>query len=80
MARPIRLGSPGAVYHVTSRGNARQAIFLDKDDVEACRGARGVQAIVFEGLQGNSPWERLKGQILLGTEDFLARLREPLIF
>ncbi len=33
---------------------------------------------VWEGLQGKSPWETLKGQILLGTEDFLARLREPL--
>ena len=35
MARPLRLEFPGAVYHVTSRGNARQAIFLDKDDRES---------------------------------------------
>ena len=39
MARPLRLEFPGAVYHVTSRGNARQAIFLDKDDRESFLGA-----------------------------------------
>src|SRR4051794_11921742 len=32
MARPLRIEFPGAIYHVTSRGNARQAIFLDDDD------------------------------------------------
>ncbi|MDP3722677.1 MAG: hypothetical protein Q8R91_04170 [Candidatus Omnitrophota bacterium] len=32
MARPLRLQFPGAVYHVTSRGNARQPIFLADDD------------------------------------------------
>ena len=26
MARPLRIEFPGAVYHVTSRGNARQKI------------------------------------------------------
>jgi putative transposase len=32
MARQLRLEFPGAIYHVTSRGNARQAIFLDDHD------------------------------------------------
>ncbi len=32
MARPLRLEFPGALYHLTARGNARQTIFLDKDD------------------------------------------------
>ena len=32
MARPLRIQFDGAVYHVTSRGNARQEIFLDDDD------------------------------------------------
>jgi putative transposase len=32
MARPLRIEFPGAVYHITSRGNARQAIFLDDKD------------------------------------------------
>ena len=32
MARPLRIQFPGATYHVTSRGNAQQAIFLDDDD------------------------------------------------
>ncbi len=29
MARPLRLEYPGAVYHVTSRGNQGNAIFLN---------------------------------------------------
>jgi REP element-mobilizing transposase RayT len=32
MARPLRIEFPGAVYHVTSRGNAKQAIFVDDGD------------------------------------------------
>ncbi len=32
MARPLRLEFPGAVYHLTARGNARQDIFLDDQD------------------------------------------------
>jgi putative transposase len=32
MARPLRIEYPGAVYHVTSRGNAGQAIFRDDED------------------------------------------------
>jgi len=34
MARPLRLEFPGAVYHVTSRGNVRQRIFLGDADRE----------------------------------------------
>jgi len=32
MARPLRIEFPGAVYHLTARGNARQNIFLDDED------------------------------------------------
>jgi putative transposase len=32
MARPLRLEYPGAIWHVTSRGNARQDIVLDDVD------------------------------------------------
>ena len=32
MARPLRIEFPGAFYHVTSRGNAQQDIFLDDED------------------------------------------------
>lgn len=32
MSRPLRLEFPGAIYHVTARGNARETIFLDDDD------------------------------------------------
>ncbi|WHZ29946.1 MAG: transposase [Nitrospira sp.] len=32
MARPLRIEFPGALYHVTTRGNARQDIFIDDED------------------------------------------------
>lgn len=32
MARPLRIEYPGAVYHITARGNAREPIFLDDQD------------------------------------------------
>ena len=32
MARPIRIEYPGAIYHVTSRGNARSDIYLNDKD------------------------------------------------
>lgn len=32
MSRPLRIEYPGAVYHLTSRGNAREKIFLDDID------------------------------------------------
>lgn len=34
MTRPLRLEFPNAIYHVTSRGNARNAVFLDDEDRE----------------------------------------------
>lgn len=34
MARPLRIEFPGAIYHVTSRGNARCKIFLNDEDRE----------------------------------------------
>ncbi|WP_084681013.1 transposase [Desulfospira joergensenii] len=32
MARPLRIEYPGAVYHITARGNARDRIFLEDED------------------------------------------------
>ena len=32
MARPLRIEYEGAVYHVTSRSNARSDVFLSDDD------------------------------------------------
>ncbi len=34
MARPLRIEYPGAVYHITSRGNAKKSIFRDDRDRE----------------------------------------------
>lgn len=32
MGRPLRIEYPGALYHITSRGNERKEIFLDDED------------------------------------------------
>ena len=32
MSRPLRLEFPGAIYHITARDNAQEAIFLDDED------------------------------------------------
>jgi REP-associated tyrosine transposase len=32
MARPLRIEFPGALYHLTSRGDRREDIFVDDDD------------------------------------------------
>jgi putative transposase len=32
MSRPLRLEFPGAVYHVTSRGDRREPIYVDDAD------------------------------------------------
>jgi putative transposase len=38
MARPLRIEFPGAIYHVTSRGDRREPIFVDDDDRRALLG------------------------------------------
>jgi putative transposase len=43
MARPLRLQFPGALYHVTARGNERKAIVRDDDDRELWLG--GVERV-----------------------------------
>ena len=32
MSRPLRIEFPGALYHVTSRGDGREDIFVDDND------------------------------------------------
>jgi len=32
MTRPLRIEFTGTVYHITPRGTAKQAIFLDEED------------------------------------------------
>ena len=34
MSRPLRLGFAGVLYHITSRGNEKQAIYLEDADFE----------------------------------------------
>src|SRR3954467_3300180 len=38
MARPLRIEFPGAVYHVTSRGDRGEPIFVDDEDRQGLLG------------------------------------------
>lgn len=42
MTRPLRLEFPGALYHVTSRGDRQQSIYLDDSDRRAWQAALGL--------------------------------------
>ena len=41
MARPLRIEFAGALYHITSRGDRREAIYEDDEDREAFFGRAG---------------------------------------
>jgi REP element-mobilizing transposase RayT len=45
MSRPLRIEFPGAVYHVTSRGDRRESIFADDQDRAA------LLTVVEQGLE-----------------------------
>ena len=76
MARPLRLEHPGAIWHVTSRGNARQAIV--RDDVDRNRFVktlghvipsvqRRFREFVSEGRNVDyQPWAELRGRGCVG--------------
>lgn len=50
MARPLRLEYPGALYHLTSRGNAQGDIFLDDGDRRTCLATLGSTVMQFGWL------------------------------
>jgi putative transposase len=49
MARPLRIEFPGAVYHVTSRGDRREAIFVDDEDRRSLLDVVGQAMSRFDG-------------------------------
>ncbi len=49
MASPLRIGFPGALYHVTARGNTGKAIYLDDADRPAFLGLLGTVCERFNG-------------------------------
>ena len=41
MARKLRLQYPGAIYHLMSRGDRREPVFLDDADRRSCLSTLG---------------------------------------
>ena len=55
MARPLRIEYPGALYHITSRGNAWIDIFHDKKDREFFHELSiGVKSLLLTNLKSKS--------------------------
>ena len=50
MARPLRIEFPGAVYHVTSRGDRREPIFVDDTDRRALLDVLGTDLDRFDAI------------------------------
>src|SRR5438270_1443958 len=48
MPRFARLVRPGAIFHITARGNYRQQVFFDSDDYEAYISLLGKHAASFQ--------------------------------
>ena len=70
MSRPLRIEFPGAIYHVTSRGDRRESIFDDDTD------RRALLAVMAHGL------ERFDAQMLayclMGNHyHFVLHTRQP---
>jgi len=78
MARPLRIEYEGAVYHIKSRGNDRQDIFLDDEDRlsflnaqrrgQVLTGARG-SGLHFCLLRGSGK------SCVVGTDKLVSRVR-----
>ena len=43
MARPLRIEYAGALYHITSRGNAQEAIYRNDEDRKQNQGVRTLE-------------------------------------
>ncbi|MBB5204717.1 hypothetical protein HNQ51_002031 [Inhella inkyongensis] len=77
MSRPLRIEFPGAIYHLTSRGDRREPIFEDDGDRELLLDIVGqtlerfdAQMLAYQGLQGQG----LQG---LGLQGQASNLKSP---
>jgi putative transposase len=68
MARPLRIEFPGALYHVTSRGDGREDIYRGDTDRQAF-------LTVFGEVCERFSWRRKMGTDPNGTKIRLAALR-----
>jgi putative transposase len=75
MARPLRLEFAGALYHVTSRGDRREAIYECDGDRQAIG---RYKIFVAEGRRQPSPWDALRNQVYLGSEAFVEQTQRLL--
>jgi putative transposase len=90
MARPLRIELPGALYHVTSRGDWREDIYRGDTDRQAFSAVLSTFAetqraavsayrrFVEDGIGEPAPWQQLRHQIFLGSEAFVEGVRRKM--
>jgi len=69
MSRPLQIEYPGALYHLTARGNSRDDIFLDDDDRHGflrmfgvfCSRISRIQRMILDGMMQLEVNELVKG-------------------
>ena len=64
MARPLRIEFPGAIYHVTSRGDRRESIFDDDEDRQSFLTIVGRAMVRFDAKSALFLGDRLDTDIL----------------
>lgn len=76
MARPLRIQFPGAVYHVTNRGNNRSSLFKDDDDRKAfltilAQSVDTYQIRIHSYVMMNNHWHLLAQTPLANLSEFM---------
>ena len=74
MARPLRIEFSGALYHITSRGDRREAIYVSQFGLDRGEACQHYRRFVLDGV-GRGIWEGLRQQIYLGDEAFVERMQ-----
>jgi hypothetical protein len=94
MTRPFRIEYPGAVYHITSRGNEKKSIFsyratagretpppclfvdwvLGQFSRKRVKAEQEYRQFVTGGIGKETIWREVKGQSILGEDDFVEGL------
>jgi REP element-mobilizing transposase RayT len=70
MARPLRIEFPGAIYHVMSRGNAKETVFRDAGDYQ--RLIDGLEVVV-----SRTAWDLISFVLMPNHFHMLVRTPRP---
>lgn len=67
MAKPLRVEYEGAAYHITSRGNAREKLFLDDEDRTVLLATLGEKVLPSSAMHLPVDWNVSEKRVLSST-------------